>query len=420
MDLRGERSTAASMHLAAPEPAGPAHSLRVLRLLFGSALTEHCLRGTIWFAAAAPQCTNLRVLHLEGVHVDALPPLPHLAHLLVLRAAVPRALLAPLQGLPRLETLLVHGCGFGDPEHCLASLDLLPCKQLRHVCLSPEIARALTVHGNTGLDAPPGCKFAVGVKQVHKRPAAWAMRLGAHLESLHVDLPMREDIAHTFAALTSHVCHLRHLTLVFARTSQQPIQGSLCATHLLGCLPRSVETLHVDHQRVSTSGLAVVPAGLRALRIKSVCDSSLCRRGHMCGPHTEANPRVLRFGVHAKISRLCLLLWEAEVKLDLLGERGARARIQDLNVQARFIWLTEELSNKVAFVGRYGHLYECDTIDGAWNEALEDLPEGGYAHLGSEPVHLEYKNERGGKKQWPCTCGACCECLGPSVFEAGR
>ena len=178
----------------------------------------------------------------------------------------------------------------------------------------------------------------------------------------------------------------------------------------------------MDHQRVSTSGLAVAPAGLRALRIKSVCDSSLCRRGHVCGAHTQADPRVLRFGLHADVSRLCLLLWEAEVELelDLLGECGGSARIQDLNVQARSIVLDEELSAKVALVGRFGDLNECDTVDGAWNEALEDLPEGGYAHLGNEPVHLEYKNERGGKKQWPCTCGACCECLGPSVFEAGR
>ena len=93
-------------------------------------MSENCLVGFKWFAAAAPQCINLRVLHLEGVHVAALPPLPHLAHLLVLRAAV--ALLAPLQ-LPRLETLLVHGCGHGDPEYCLAFLDLTPCKQLRYV-----------------------------------------------------------------------------------------------------------------------------------------------------------------------------------------------------------------------------------------------------------------------------------------------
>ncbi len=105
--------------------------------------------------------------------------------------------------------------------------------------------------------------------------------------------------------------------------------------------------------------------------------------------------------------------------LEWLGERDAPAGIQDLNVQARSIVLDDELAAKVALVGRFGNFDECDTVDKAWDEALEDLPDGAFAHLGSEPVHLEYMNERGGKKQWPCTCRTCCECLGPSVFEAG-
>ncbi len=38
-------------------------------------------------------------------------------------------------------------------------------------------------------------------------------------------------------------------------------------------------------------------------------------------------------------------------------------------------------------------------------------------HIGSGPVLLEHPYERGAQ-DWRCACGACCACLGPSVFRA--
>ncbi|KAK9840735.1 hypothetical protein WJX81_001122 [Elliptochloris bilobata] len=154
-----------------------------------------------------------------------------------------------------------------------------------------------------------------------------------------VDSFMRWLKRHWRAALFFNelaLSQLRDITLIVTRLEAQ---GSLCISELLQCLPRHVESLHLDYPCVSSSEAHVtVPASMRALRIKSVCI-------------------------------------------------------------ARSVALGAGLSAEVA---RRGRVFQgCSSVDEAWDPNREAIPEVQVVHIGQGPVRMEYMNARGSFVHWP-------------------
>ena len=186
---------------------------------------------------------------------------------------------------------------------------------------------------------------------------------------------------------------LRHVTLIvdgqLGLWENGGVQGSLCVARLLGALPRCVESLHLDYPSLmSEEAVVVVPASLRALRIKGVCKQYLCGRGCCCAPSQRAQD--LAFGLHAGLKRLCLVLWGVRVGLQCL-DAGAPADLQELNVQAQAVELDIDLDAEVARRGRV--LEHCDVIDNEWDRGHSVLPPVQVAYIGRGPVHMEHRSE---------------------------
>ena len=362
---------------------------------------QHRVAGTV------PLCQNLVTLHLRCVELMKVPALPLLAHLILEGCTFQPALVASLQGLARLETLHMSGSWGAEPPEW----DVRACTRLRRVCMSLHLAADLASAGRD-LRLPSACTVSLGFPHVGDLQW-WLARLGWRVADLRL-VCYAGIVAHArdIVTFTAQLSQLKHLTMILTRG----VPGSLCVARLLGALPRSVESLHLDYPNLSSEQAVVaVPASLRALRIRGVCDRSACSWGCLCEPSERTQD--LCFGLHAGLERLQLVLWHVRVGLQCLGA-GAPAGLQDLNVQARGVDMDDRL---VAEVGQRGRVLErCDVFDSEWVERLEipgcHVPPGQVVHIGQGQVQMEYRISRGRVRHWACTCGTCAECLGPEAF----
>ena len=194
---------------------------------------------------------------------------------------------------------------------------------------------------------------------------------------------------------------MRHVTLNISSSSP----GSPSGAQLLGGLPQCVETLCLDYFKClpEEQAVVVVPASLRALRVKA---AGCCRSQ---GPIT--------FGLHAGLERLCLMLWVFHVDLQCI-DADAPTALQELVVQARAVDMDLHVAGEVAQRGRM--LDRCDTVDERWTRGGGVAPTVRVMHIGQGLVHMEfkepYRHPTSRMWHWPCTCGACAECLGPEAF----
>ena len=358
-----------------------------------------------WVAGVLPLCQNLTALHLRRVDIKGLPALPLLVHLILEDCKVGPVLVASLQGLTGLETLRVSGVWGPEPP----VWDVRACTRLRRVFMGLQLAGGLAAAGQD-LCLPPACTVALEFFQSQSEYLrGWLVRLGSRVGDLR--LQGRPEVVATRTSLmhAPQLSQLRHLTLVVIRGMPR----SLCVARLLGGLPRSVESLHLDYPTLSSEQTVVaVPASLRALRVKSVCDRSVCRQACRCAPALRTQN--LTFGLHAGLERLCLVLWGVRVGLQCL-DAGAAAGLRELNVQARVVDMEFHLAAEVAQRGRM--LGRCDVLDQEWSQATgRVVPPVQVVFIGRGPVHMEYRHALRRERHWPCTCGSCAECLGPEAF----
>ena len=367
-----------------------------------------------WVAGVAPLCMNLTALHLRGIMVKALPELPLLVHVILEQCMFTPALVASLQGLARLETLHMSGGRGPWPQAVPIAWDVRACTRLRRVYKGWGLAGGQPWAGEE-LCLPPACTVALEIQTVGQWQG-WLLPLGERVTDLRLmgfddDMP---DLNTTFLH-APQLSQLRHVTLVVIRMSSDPTM--LCMTRLLRDLPRHVQSLHLqDRFLTSEQAVAVVPASLRALRVKGVCNQYACRQGCCCPPSKRTQD--LTFGLHAGLERLCLVLWGARVDLQCL-DAGAPASLQALNVQARVVDMDEHLAAEVARRGRL--LDRCDVIDGKCGDITDEVPPVQVAYVGRGSVHMEFISDNihyseSRVRHWACTCGTCAECLGPDTF----
>ena len=415
--------------------------LRVTCRRFGSRLDDLPVWGQAredlplglprWVAGVMPLCQNLTALHLRCVELRDVPALLQLVHLILEHCVFQPALVASLQGLAALETLHVRGVwGLGPP-----AWDVRACTRLRQVYMSQKLAAKLAETGQE-LRLPPAC--AVALELPHEDKWRWWLeRLGGRLVELRIsEVPV--DAAATRATFMHmpQLSQLRHVTLSLAHEPHH----SLCVARLLCSLPRSVESPHLKYPALwSEQAVVVVPAGLRALRIKAVCNYMECseeRRKCICPPSERTKD--LTFGLHGGLERLCLVLWHVRVGLQCL-DANAPMGLRELNVQARVVHMDARLAAQVAQRGR--RLACCDAVDERGGRKSSEktflgctlckweVKVGGLSvvpvqvvHIGRGPVHMEYvcgylpKFKWSHEMHWPCTCGSCAECLGPEAF----
>ena len=301
-----------------------------------------------WVAGVASLCQNLTALHLRGMVVEALPALPLLMHVVLEQCMFRPALVASLQGLARLETLHASGCWGAAPP----VWDVRACLRLRRVYLEWGLAEGLAAAGQE-LFLPPACTVALDLHEDPPRP--WLVHLGSRIVDLRLHF-LSDDVVtvHQTYMHAPELSQLRHVTLHVTC-----VEGSLCVARLLGGLPQTVESLHLRCPwLLSEQAIVVVPARLRALRIKGVCDGYRCRRGCCCPPQD------LTFGLHARLERLCLVLSCGRVGLQCL-DACAPAGLRELNVQARVVHMDAQLAAEVACRGRV--LARCDVLDRWWD-----------------------------------------------------
>ena len=358
-----------------------------------------------WVAGVAPLCQNLVTLHLRCVQLMEVPALPLLAHLILDMCEFRPALVASLQGLARLETLHVSGWWGND----VSMFDVSACTRLRRVFMDIGVAARLVEPGRD-LCLPPACTVALGFP-LWGDSQWWLARLGWRVADLRL-LCMQDYVAtsHDIFSFAPHLSRLQHLTLAV----DSGVSGSLCVARLLGGLPQCVQSLHLDYPKVSSEqAVVIVPASLRALRIRGVCDQCM---GDCCCPPSE-RAQDLCFGLHAGLERLQLVLWGARVGLQCL-DAGAPAGLRDLNVQARVVDMDGHLAAEVGQRGRV--LERCDALDSEWGEQPapygDCVPQVQVVHIGRGLVTLEYMYRRERVRHWACTCGTCAECLGPDTF----
>ena len=406
-----------------PPPAGPDGCVRVLRVTC-SCLShkwggswgpiEHGVPGGLprWVERVLLFGGNLTALHLRRVEIEVVPALPLLKHLLLEDTMVHTVLVASLRGLASLETLHVTGRWYKEPR----VWDLRACKALRRVYLGHSLAVNLASAGRA-LRVPPTCAVAVEFSQ-RERLRPWLAQLGWRLADLRLRCTA-SDLAGASLASFKHslqLSQLRHVTLIVTRrVHQHYLEQSprgLCVAGVLRALPLSVESLHLDYPSlVSEQAVAVVPASLRALRVKAVCDRAPCSRGCSCPPARRAEDLI--FGLHAGLERLCLVLWGVRAGLQCL-DAGAPAGLRALNVQARVVDMDAELAAEVAQRGRV--LERCEVLDSKWGQGTNVIvPPVQVVHIGQGPVHMEFRTMRGCVRHWACTCGTCAECLGPDT-----
>ena len=310
-----------------------------------------------WVAGVLPLCQNLTALHLTYVETRELPALPLLVHLILDSCMFTPVLVASLRGLTRLETLWVSGRW--GPESSV--WDMRACTRLRRLYFPAALAADMAFWGRA-LSVPTACAVALDFQEMRKgRP--WLMQLGERVADLRFySLRLDQAALHISYLHAPQLSQLRHLTMCLYCGGADA--GSLCVAHLLSVLPQSVESLHFECPDLwSEQAMVVVPASLRALRMKGVCKSYVCRSVCLCDPSQRKQD--FTFGLHAGLERLCLLLWEVRVGLECL-EAGAPAGLRELVVQAWVVDMDAQLAAEVAQRGRM--LERCDVLDREWLE----------------------------------------------------
>ena len=359
-----------------------------------------------WVARVLPMCQNLTALYLSRVELAELPALPLLAHLILEHLYVRPALVASLQGLARLETLHVSGYflyvlyGTGPPVW-----DVRACTRLRRLYLSQGLACGLA-KGGQALGLPPACLVALRCcTREEFRP--WLVRLGWRLVHLPLEyMSVDEVAAGTSLMHAPRLSQLRHVSLC---VMQRGKRSSLIVAGLLGGLPQCVESLYLHYNGWSSEQTSfAVPASLRALRIE--CFPELSGYGQACCDASSKCKQSFTFGLHAGLERLCLVLCESRVRLRCL-DAGAPAGLRGLHVRARVVDMDAHLAAEVAQRGRV--LERCSVE--RWQGGITyDGPPMRVVAIGQGPGR--WSTAKGRKRHWPCTCGACAECLGPAAF----
>ena len=415
-----------------PPPASPAGCVRVLRVTCNENIPRSLLGTTIilpfgmerlrgtrrdagrefpqWVAGfVKPLCHSLTVLHLRNVELEDLPALPLLVHLILEEVCVGRVLAASLQGLASLETLYISGALAERRTVC----DFRACTRLRRVFLSRDIATRLAAAGQD-LRLPPACTAALEFDGGEVLPP-WLVRLGPCLVDLTVLCTFfGTPVMRPACIYAPQLSRLRHVTLHM----EGPVPDSLSPAHLLGSLPRRVESLHLSYKRCLRSEQAVilVPSSLRALRVRAVCNIRLplfpVPVRPCCCPPLQPPPEIT-FGLHAGLERVCLMLWHSRVGLQCL-EAGAPTGLRELLVQARAVEMDSHLAAEVRQRGRT--LERCDVVDRSYRSCSFPVPTVRVVHIGHGPVHMEYYIFIPRVRHWLCTCGACVKCLGPEAF----
>ena len=368
-----------------------------------------------WVAGILPLCQNLTALHLRRIEITQLPALPLLVHLILQECVFRPALVASIQGLARLETLHVSGVSGQWASEEPPDWDVRACTRLRRLYMGYVLAHHMVLYGQD-LNVPPACAVALSIKQMGfwEEMRGWIVRLGGRLADLRLEFDSA-DVAmwDTSFLHAPELGQLRHVTLAADRTESPP-PYSLCVSHLLSGLPRCVESLHLDYPiLLSEQAVVMVPASLRALRVKGVCDEPGCSQGCRCYPSERSQD--LTFGLHVGLERLCLVLWGVRVGLQCLDAR-APAGLHELNVQAQVLDMDYHLAVEVEQRGRV--LEGCEAIDPEWEATGSVVPPVQVAFIGRGPVHMEYRRSGLGRvRHWACTCGTCAECLGPDTLS---
>ena len=397
---------------AQPAPACPAGCVRVLRVTCSRytilsvlrkrsqlrVVSNKCWDGIArWVAAFVPLCQYLTILHLRRVELEELPALPLLKHLILEDLLVQPVLVASLQGLASLETLHVRGMTPNDAPWTAWEWDVTACTRLRRVFVSANIAKRLAAAGGA-LYLPPACTAALQVLN-SEQVLQWVVRLGRRVRELHV-YDDRLDTAAMRLVCAPQLLQLRHIAIYVG-----PVWYSgMSMAPLFSALPGRVESLHLHYAGglPSEHAVVVVPASLRALRVKAV----------FCTGMQGQNEKVF-FGLHAGLERLCLMLWDLHVDLQCL-DAGAPTCLREMVVQARAVVMDSHLLAEVGQRGRM--LQRCDVVDWEWAPQGYAVPTVQVVHIGQGPVHMEYKRPLGRVWHWPCTCGSCAECLGSEAF----
>ena len=257
------------------------------------------------------------------------------------------------------------------------------------------------------LRLPPACTVALEFPHGREYDRPWLERLGQLVTDLRLSDRLTVDVAFSRKNYihAPELSQLRHVPLFVPRGQS----GSLCLARLLGGLPLDFPSL------MSEEAVIMVPASLRALRIKAVCDNLACRPKCDCRYSGEDWSRDgLTFGLHAGLERLCLVLWGARVGLQCL-DAGALAGLRELDVQALVLHMDTHVAAKVAQQGSVESFNMYDNQK--WYPVarhLHNVPIVKVAHIGQGSVHVEDRRARG--SDWACACGTCPECLGPEVF----
>ena len=276
--------------------------------------------------------------------------------------------------------------------------------------MGPSLAADMADMGQA-VSVPLACDVALDFRELEER-WPWVMQLGERLADLRFHyLSLGEAALHISYLHAPQLSQLRHVTMCLYCGGADA--GSLCVAHLLGVLPQSVESLHLECPNLwSEQAVVEVSASMRALRVKGVCRKSHCRPLCFCPPSQRTQD--LTFCLHAGLERLCLLLWEVRVGLQCL-DAGAPVGLRELNVQARVVAMDAQLAAEVAQRGRV--LERCDAVDKGWDRISSEGPAVQVVHIGRGPVHMERRVvKEGSERHWACTCGACAECLGPEAF----
>ena len=361
-----------------------------------------------WVAGVIPLCQNLTALHLSCVQCKELPALPLLKHL-ILSCLITPLMVFSLRGLTRLETLYVRG--IWGLESCV--WDVRACTRLLTLFVNHALATNMAARGQA-LYVPPTYAVALEFRRVGEwRP--WLMQLGERLADLRIYYSLSLDTAASRTFIHApELTQLRHITLCLERTGIVDVSG-LCVARLLGGLPQCVESLNLEYPILwSEQAVVVVPASLRALRMKGVCNMLHSSEVCLCPPLERTQD--LTFGLHEGLVCLSLVLWHVSVGLQCL-DAGAPASLRGLNVQARGVDMDDNLAAEVEQRGRV--LEGCEVIDLDWEASGasgSDVPPVQVVYIGRGPVHMERRSVGGRVRHWACTCGACAECLGPEAF----
>ena len=352
-----------------------------------------------WVAGVLPLCQSLTALHLRSIALTEVPALPLLVHLILEQCSFQPSLVASLGGLVMLETLHLSGPWVNLSSETPA-WDIRACTNLRRLHMGAQLAAVLAEEGQA-LCLPPACRVTLGFRHPELFPG-WLEGLGSRLVDLCLDYVGVDQAGAGISVVHApQLSQLRHLTLyVSGKRGEQ-----LCVARVLGSLPLRLESLRLDyHCFISEQALIVVPASLRTLRIGHIYDGSSYRRA------SSECIRTLTLGLHAGLECLCLAQSEARVRLQCLDE-GAPVGLRGLHVRARVVDMDACLAAEVAQRGR---VLERSGIDGGQGGNAHNLPPLRVVVIGQGAGHAA--SDMGRQQSWPCTCGACAQCLGPAAF----